>query len=237
MSWDTFKQSITEEKRILDDTYSSARIQAQQDALKNAFLAYVNRAGIAQNPGGENAYYTSAENSLRWLTSGIKQYQALNKRISDHIQNLVTDSNLRSKLSQVGQVQDDINRLEKELKIAKQELETSIARQQQVDKPATDQSFYQGFGARLGFTKPLHVYSIPFLVGFGIFILFLSGLLLRDFFGPSLGSVANTAVYDRAGIMSFFTDARFYSVAAGASLVFAVVGVLAYAGQFGPTVK
>jgi hypothetical protein len=237
MSWDTFKQSITEEKRILDQTYSDANIQSQQDNLKAAFSRYVNRAGIAQTPGGDNVDYTSAENSLRWLTSGLKQYQELNKRISEQIQFTVNDGNLRSKLSQVGQVQDDLNRLEKELKIAKQETDTSRARQQQVDKPVADQSFYQGFGAGLGFTRPLHVYSIPFLVGFGIFILFLSGLLLRDFFGPSLGPVTNTAVYDRAGITSFFTDARFYSVLAGATLVFTVMGILAYSGRLGSTIK
>lgn len=237
MSWDSFKTSISEERRILDQTYSDANIQSQQDMLKNSFLRYVNRAGIAQTPGGENVDYTASENSLRWLTSGLKQYQQLNKRISEQIQFMVTDGNLRNKLSQVGQVQDDIKQLEKELKLAKEETETSRARQHQVENPAADQSFYQGFGARIGFTKPLHVYSIPFLVGFGIFILFLSGLLLRDFFGPSIGSVATTVVYGQGGVTSFFTDARFYSVATGAALVFAVVGVLAYTGKLGPTVK
>lgn len=237
MSWNTFRKSIEEEKRKLDETYSDNMIQFHMDYLKANFRYYVNRAGISQNPGGGDHSYDQAEQSLRWLTSGLKQYQELNKRISQQIQAMVTDGNLTSKLTLLGQVQDDLKHLEKELKITKQETETSRARQQQVDKPVADQSFYQGFGARLGFTKPLHIYSIPFLIGFGIFILFLSGLLLRDFFGPSLGPVTNTAVYDQAGILSFFTDARFYSVLAGATLVFTVVGALAYTGRLGSTIK
>jgi hypothetical protein len=47
---------------------------------------------------------------------------------------------------------------------------------------------------------------------------------------------ALNSAYNSGGVMALFTDSRFYSVAAGATLVFVVVGILAFSGKLGKTV-
>ena len=85
------------------------------------------------------------------------------------------------------------------------------------------------FGTKVGFTKPLHKISVPILIGFGILLLFLSGLLLQEFFiVPS-----QVQTMDSESIFSFFTDSRFYSLLAGISFVSIVIGILAYTGRLG----
>jgi hypothetical protein len=68
-------------------------------------------------------------------------------------------------------------------------------------------------------------------MGFGILFLFLTGLILKDFFAPSAGNYTN--VVDSGSIFAVFSDARFYSVLAGVAFVSVLLGVLAATGKLG----
>jgi hypothetical protein len=230
-NWKEFKSNMQATKARIDTQYLRDK-DNKESMLKNAFSRYVKGAGI-----NKDSDYTEIQNNLRWFDQVLSLYQSINKRISEIIKEMTSDTNLKGKLSEVGQLQEDVIKKELELKRVKEEAETSYTRHKQVENPTSDQSFYQGFGASIGFKRPLHLHSIPFLIGFGIFILFLSGLLLRDFFSPSLGSITNIASYQQSGIGDFFTDSRFYSVAAGGVFVFVVIGILAYAGRLGSTIN
>jgi hypothetical protein len=61
--------------------------------------------------------------------------------------------------------------------------------------------------------------------------LFLSGLILKDFFAPSVGDY--TSVVEPGSIFATFTDARFYSVLAGVAFVTGLLAVLAATGKLG----
>lgn len=230
-SWETFKKTLIDQKNRLDSEYSDAKITSKVEQMNAALARYTNRAGISQSPDPQNdPDYMQAQTIFKQITSGIKDYTDLNKRLTTHIGNLAGSSDVQEKLRYVGELREQIKKLEKEMNHAKQDLDTSQTRQENVETPRQNISFYQGFGSILGFSKPLHVHSIPFLVGFGILMLFLSGLMLREFFSPSLGFASD---YGDGGVLSFFADSRFYSVLAGMTLVFVVMGILAYSGYLG----
>jgi hypothetical protein len=113
----------------------------------------------------------------------------------------------------------------------KKDSETSKTRQASVETTRQTPSYYQGFSGRIGFTRPLKKLSIPILLGFGIMLLFLSGLLLKEFFvGPQ---DVLTSGYGTESMLGVFSDARFYAVLAGITFVSVVLGILAYTGRLG----
>lgn len=237
-TWEQFKTTAQQEKATLDAKFTDTSITSKVSQMNSALARYVSRAGISKvGNSASDPDYASAQSIFQELTSGVNQYTALNKRMAQQLGNLSGNADVQNKLRQVGELRQDIPRLEKELADTRLDLETANARQQNAIKPAEDTSFYQGFSATVGFTKPLHTYSVPILVGFGLLLLFLSGLMLRDFFMPTAGNAYSTSLYAEGGVFSLFTDSRFYSVASGAAFVFAVVGILSYAGFLGQTLK
>jgi polyhydroxyalkanoate synthesis regulator phasin len=235
-AWDSFKTDAMTEKATLDAQYSSQNVQNKITQMNKALAAYTSRAGISPNPDS-NPEYTLAQDLFKEITSGLTQYANLNKRTSTKIKAITSDENVSAKLQQIGQLRSSVATLEKELKDAKQDLDVSVTRQHNVQHPRQDVSFYQGISSNLGFTRPIKTTSVAFLLGFGLFILFLTGLLLKDFFMPSVGEVVNIPEYTDGGIMTFFTDTRFYGVIAGAILVFTLSIILAVSGKLGKTVK
>jgi hypothetical protein len=235
MSWDTVKTTYTQQKDAIFKRTSDKDIESLVGNMNAAIQRFTNSAGISTDPASD-PNYTQAEQSFKRLVSDEKEHMKLNQNLSNAIKNMTESGDLEAKLKQVGTLRDETANLEKELHHTKQDLETSKARQHDIETPRRDISYYQGFAGRLGFTKPLQVHSIPFLVGFGLLCLFFSGLLLKEFFKPVSGGVWNVGMGATEGVGSFFTDSRFYAVLGGISFVGAVLGVLAYSGAMGKNV-
>ena len=231
MSWQTEKQGLMEQFNRLNEETSESNLRNITAIINRAISGYVGTAGI--NPGtGTNVYYEQANNAFSRIVDKEKQFSDLTKSLTQAINRMSQEADLPSQLQQVGNAGSQIATLENELKLAKQDADTSRTRQMEVEKPRQNLSWYQGFGGRIGFTKPLHIVSVPVLIGFGIFLLFLSGLLLREFFGSGTQSfVPNT--YSSGSIFEFFTDSRFYAVLAGILFVVVLLGILAWQGYFG----
>jgi hypothetical protein len=237
-SWDQLKANLQNQKTELDNRTTNAIIDQKVENMNAAIFRFVNNAGISQNPGS-NADYTTANTIFNEITGLQKDYITLNMRLSGAVRQMTSAADVQNKLQQVGTIRNDIINLEKELKNVKQDADTSLARQGDIERPAQEVSFYQGIGAKLGFTKPLHLISVSVMISFGILLLFLSGLMLRDFFSPSAGAANLYSGYNSVGtgVFSLFTDSRAYSVLAGIVLVFTVVGILSVKGVLGTTTK
>jgi hypothetical protein len=231
MSWAEQKQRFEQQKSVLDELTSDARIDSLVDQLNTNLKEFTNRAGVSPSTPGQNQFQQAAEGKFVQLAEYQEQYNQLNKGISAYIQNQTASTDIQNKLVQVGQLQDDIAKAENALRDAKQDAETSKTRQSTVQYPEQNLSWYQGFSGMIGFTKPLKLTSIPFLIGFGILFLFFSGLILKDFFAPSAGYASDLSSY--SSTFSVFTDARFYSVLAGITFVSVLVGILAWQGYLG----
>jgi hypothetical protein len=235
MSWEATKTTYTRQKDDIFKQTNDAKIEERVGALNAALSRFTNSAGISANPASD-PNYNQAQRLFQLLARDEKSQAQINQLLSQAIKNMTTNGDLEAKLKQVGTLRDETANLEKELKHAKHDLETSKARQHDIETPRQDISYYQGFAGRLGFTKPLHLQSIPFLVGFGLLCLFFSGLLLKEFFKPVSGAVWDVGMGSTEGVGSFFTDSRFYAVLGGISFVGAVLGVLAYSGTLGKNV-
>jgi hypothetical protein len=235
-SWNQFKNTISSEKESLDSKFNSGNVGNKVTEMNAALSRYTSRAGISLNPDTDPDYIRAQE-IFQELTTGIREYGEINKKISNELKNITSNADLVNKLKQVGEARQSIIKLESELKNLKQDLDTSSIRQNNIQKPRQEVSWYQGIGAKLGFTRPLYVTTIPFLIGFGLFILFLTGLILRDFFTPATDYANTIPAYNDGGVMALFTNTRFYGVAAGAILVFFIAIILALSGQLGKTLK
>ena len=236
MSWDAIKRTYTQQKDAIFQRTSDMKIEQRVNALNTTLARFTNSAGISANPASDTNY-TEAQAIFSGLAQDEKEHVQLNQKLSQAIKNLTASGDLEAKLKQVGTLRDETLNLEKEYQHTKDDLETSKARQRDIETPRKDISYYQGFAGRLGFTKPLYLSSIPFLVGFGLLCLFLSGLLLKEFFAPVSGNVWDTGMGATEGIGSFFTDSRFYAVLGGISFVGAVLSILAYSGTMGKSVS
>jgi hypothetical protein len=231
MSWETEKLRLMEQFNRLNDETSETNLRNIYASINQAISGYVQNAGI--NPGtGSNVYYEQANNGFSRIVDKEQQYSGLTRDLTQTINRMSQDADLPNQLRQVGEAGTQIATLEKELKLAKQDADTSRTRQVEVEKPRQNLSWYQGFSGRIGFTKPLHLISVPVLIGFGIFLLFLSGLLLREFFAPGPSSFVPNG-YSSGSIFEFFTDSRFYAVLAGLFFVSILLGILAWQGYFG----
>jgi hypothetical protein len=236
-SWSAQKANLLQQKTEIDAAYNDAQVTSKINEMNAALARYTSRAGISASPDSQSDVdYAQSQRAFSYLSNGITRYTDLNKNVSRQLANMSGNADVQAKLQQVGQLRQELPKLEKELKDLRNDLETAHARQGNTEKPEKDLSFYQGFGSIVGFTKPIHKVSVPILIGFGVLLLFLSGLMLREFFSvPTMTGALNSA-YNSGGVMALFTDSRFYSVAAGATLVFVVVGILAFSGKLGKTV-
>jgi Na+-translocating ferredoxin:NAD+ oxidoreductase RnfC subunit len=213
--------------------FDTNAIRSLGQEINSNIAQYVNTAGISSNPNG-NQYYTQANTKFETLVDKQREYLSIINSLIQTIKELSTSSSINEKLQTAGSLRNDIVNLKNELKQAKQDADTSRTREESVKDTKTDVSWYQGFGAKVGFTKPLHEISIPILIGFSVLSLFLSGLILRDFFTPSVNSFTDGIVSEN--MFSLFTDSRFYSVLAGVVIVLIVTGILTYYGYLGKNI-
>jgi hypothetical protein len=262
MAWPQAERSFTQRKTLLDQQWTDRKIDETVESMNRNIAATVRTAGVGLQSSNN---YTQSRNLFNSLIQGQTLYAQLNSDMTKMINNMTSAGDVRNKLTQVGRLREGNNRLEEELKQVKREADTSKTRQDTVEHPRQQVSWYEGFGATIGFTKPLKVSSIPFLLAFGLMLLFMSALLLREFFSPTAGAV-NTLNMDGTGIFSsvkgafsniqdsvgglfsgfgesngslfaLFSNTRFYSLMSGIALVGVFVLVLALFGVFGKTLR
>jgi len=237
-TWKEQKDSFLEYKTKLDDQTTNKEVNKMVDAMNSAIMRYTNNAGISQNPN-QNPDYTAANQTYVKLQSLQKEYSTLVKSLSAAIRQATDTNDVQNKLKQVGSLRNDITKLEKELSDVKQDADTSKTRQSTVETTRQNISWYQGFAGYIGFTRPLYEISISFLIGFGIFLLFLSGLILKEFFLP-LASYNSQYAYSsntEGSIFSLFTDSRFFAALGGLTLVIVVVVILSLTGKLGKNIR
>jgi hypothetical protein len=238
-SWDEAKAAYQVQKDFLDRKTENPKIESLVDEMNAAIGRYTEAAGITPNGGATNANYATANAKFQELVGYQQSYSNLIKRLSTSLRGLTETTDVQNKLEQIGTLRNEIVNLERELKNVKQDAETSKARQTDVETPRQNISYYQGFSGMIGFTRPIKLFTVPILIGFSLFLLFISGLILREFFLPASGYNLGYGGYggSEGGIFSFFTDSRFYAVMGGVALVISVVAVLAYSGKLGSKLK
>ena len=233
-SWDDHKASFEQRANLLTSQTTDQKITDLVTTMNRGIKAYTARGGIKPRDASTDPDYDSATKTFQTLSDLQKQYITLNKEITSFISYSSNNKDVQNKLAKVGELKASIAKLEKALEEAKQDESVSKSRQDSVEHTRRNISMYQGFSYYIGLTRPIHTYSIPFLIGFGIILLFFSGLLLKEFFAAPPNSY-NTGSGSES-VFSFFTDSRFYSALGGIVFVFTVVSILAATGRLGKRV-
>jgi hypothetical protein len=231
--WETMKREVLKVKQVLDEQTTDQRIQTTVSTMNEYIKKYTDKAGISSNPSS-NPDYNNANSIFNKIQSFQSAYVQLNSALIKTIRSMSGSSDVENKLKNVGTIQQSIIKLEKEVEDAAQDADTSLTRQSVVERPREELSWYQGFGGKLGFTKPLHQTSVAFMIGFGLLLFFLSTLILREFFIPANGIAPPST---DGGIFSVFTDSRFISTVAGVLLVMTVLLVLTFKGYVGKNLR
>jgi len=231
--WNIVKQNALTKKQQLDTDSTDQAIQRIVSEMNGFIKNYTDNAGISQN-STSNPDYVNANRLFKNIQVMEKSYIDLNSQLTRSIYSMAGSSDVENKLKSVGSIQQSIVKLEKELEDTDQDVDTSLTRQSTVEHPRQELSWYQGFGGKLGFRKPLHQTSIAFMIGVGLLLFFFSTLMLREFFIPADGVAPPST---DGGIFAVFTDSRFISTIAGVLIVMVVLVVLTYKGYVGKNLR
>jgi hypothetical protein len=239
-SWNKEKKSIIQAKQVVDSYTTEEKINQYMDKLNYFISNFVKRGGITnrwKKSDGTIGFpprdddYINANTVYQGLESFQDLYIVLNRLLINGIKKLSDVSDIENKLKMIGALQQSINKLEKELKDVKQDADTSITRQSSIEHPREDLSWYQGFSGKIGFTKPLKQTSVAFMIGFGFLLIFMCGLILREFYNPVTGVVS-----EEDGLFSVFTDSRYISVLGGSAFIMVILVILSIKGYLGKNV-
>jgi len=233
--WKGARSNFLAIKEKYDTATSDEEIRKAMKIMNSAISNFINRGGVSTDPTKDTDYLL-ANKIFGSIQEHIKSYIQLNGNISKKINELTKSGDIQTQLREVGSLQQNILKSKKELEDVTTDVDTSLARQYAVETPRQGISWYQGFSSKLGFVKPLHHTSVAFMIGLGVLLLFLSTLMLKEFFSTSDGAIPQ-GESGFGDIFSVFTDTRFISALMGVSIALVIVIVLTIKGYLGKNLR
>jgi hypothetical protein len=198
--------------------------------LNQSVARYISKGGMNQDPNN-NPEYTNIMNLTKRAENIKKRYSDLNDSITEFIAKQSTDHNLSGLLTENGELQTQINKLEKIQNDMKIDVESAIARGELLRSRNTDISRHKLFIL----DRPVRRGLIPYL--WVIAILFIGiGLVIFRITLPSLGLGASMATTNSSiGLM--FIEFVTNKIVLGSLLISALIVILflslKIAGVFG----
>jgi hypothetical protein len=208
------------------DSLSEENVQALITELNTVVGNYISKAGLSQDPNNPlNIKITE----LIQRAENIKQrYSTLNNDILTYLKNNARDTNITGLLSENGELQKQINRLEKLQDKIKIDVETSITRDKLLRSRDTDVTPHQLFVL----DRPVRKGLIPYL--WVISVLFIGiGLVILKMYMPSL-QIDTTSTYSIYSMIIEFITNKVVIGSLIASIVIVILFLsLKVAGVFG----
>ena len=225
MSW---IEKRAEFQKVFDDL-SQENVQGLITELNTAVGNYISKSGLSQDPNNNASY--SLVIQLTQRAQQIKdKYDKLNDDIIIYLRNNAKDTDMAGLLSENGELQKKINRLEKVLDEMKIDVESAIARDKLLRSRNTDVTSHQLF--ILG--RPLKKNLIPYL--WVVSILFIGvGLVIFRMTVPTFA--AGAASEGGSSVIGMFMEFIMSKVVLGSLLISALIVILflslKVAGVFG----
>ena len=225
MSW--IEKRAEFQKRF--DDLSQENVQGLITELNTAVGNYISKGGLSQDPNNNPTYNTVVQLTQR--AQQIKdKYAKLNDDILIYLRNNAKDTDMAGLLSENGELQKQINRLEKIQTEMRIDVESAIARDNLLRSRNTEVTSHQLF--ILG--RPLKKNLIPYL--WVISVLFIGvGLVIFKMTMPSLGVAGNSEA--TGSVLAMVTEFVTSKVVLGSLLISALIVILflslKVAGVFG----
>jgi hypothetical protein len=226
MSW--IEERAKFQKRF--DDLAQENVQGLITELNKAVGNYISKGGLSQDPNNNQDFKTVQ--ALTQRAESIKQrYMSLNNDIINYIRSKTTDNDMSQLLTENGELQKHINRLEKIQNEMKVDVESAIARDKLLRSRNTDITRHQLFLL----DRPIKRGLIPYL--WAIAILFIGiGLIIFKQTAPSLG-VGLISSGEQISIISMIIEFITNKMVLGSLLVSALIVIiflsLKIAGVFG----
>jgi hypothetical protein len=226
-TWDDIKRGLNDRKGQLDSSTTPTQIDNIGISINRSIKQFADNAGISKD-STKNQAQIDTNAAFNSLIQKELEYKRLIQDLTRSLKGFSDNSDIKARLNTIGSLNNDIRNLESELTKVREDANISITRKEAVENPDKKVSMYQGFASRVGFTKPLHQISIIILIGFGILLLVLSGLIMKDVF-----NIENNVYVNQYEVFSMFSDSRMYGFIGAIVLVIVVLGILAYNGYLG----
>ena len=213
------------------DTLAQENVQGLITEMNQAVANYIAKSGISQDPNNSPEYQRIMELTRR--AESIKnRYSSLNDDIIEFVAKESRDNNLSGLLIENGELQKQINRLEKIQEEIKIDVESAIARDELLRTRNTEITRHKLFIL----DRPVRRGLIPYL--WVIAVLFIGvGLIIFRITIPSLGVSANQAGVGSTSMMGMLIEFISNKVVLGSLLVSALIVILflslKIAGVFG----
>jgi hypothetical protein len=212
------------------DELSNENIQKLITQLNTAIGTYISQGGLSQDPNNNPNYETIA--NLIQKAERIKQrYSTLNNNILSYLKNNARDTNITGLLTENGELQKQINRLEKIQDEMKIDVESSVARDKLLRSRDTDVTPHQLFildrPVRKGLIPYLWVISVLF-IGIGLVIL---KMIIPSLELNTIGTSSTYSIYYI--IMEFITNKVVIGSLIASALIVILFLSLKIAGVFG----
>jgi archaellum component FlaC len=213
------------------DTLAQENVQGLITEMNQAVANYIAKSGISQDPNNSPEYQRIIELTRR--AESIKnRYSSLNDDIIEFVAKESRDNNLSGLLIENGELQKQINRLEKIQEEIKIDVESAIARDELLRTRNTEITRHKLFIL----DRPVRRGLIPYL--WVIAVLFIGvGLIIFRITIPSLGVSANQAGVASTSMMGMLIEFISNKVVLGSLLISALIVILflslKIAGVFG----
>jgi hypothetical protein len=211
------------------DELSQENVQGLITELNKAVGSYISKGGISQDPNN-NADYNNVITLTNRADSIKQRYSALNDDITTYLKNNAKDTNMTGLLTENGELQKQVNRLEKIQNEMKIDIESAIARDKLLRSRDTDVTSHQLFIL----DRPVRRGLIPYL--WVLSILFIGvGLVIFKMSAPTIvtATVTNGSPSTMNMLLEFITN----KVVLGSLLTTAIIVIiflsLKIAGVFG----
>jgi len=210
------------------DSLSQENIQALITELNTAVGNYISSAGLSQEPEKGNPLNIKITELIQRAENIKQRYSTINNDILTYLNNNAKDTNITGLLSENGELQKQINRLEKLQDKMKIDVETSVARDKLLRSRDTDVTPHQLFVL----DRPIRKGLIPYL--WVISVLFIGiGLVILKMNMPSL-QINTTGTYPiYYMIMEFVTNKIVIGSLIASILIVILFLSLKVAGVFG----
>jgi hypothetical protein len=163
------------------DKLAEENVQGLITELNKAVGNYISKAGLSQDPNN-NAVYENIKKLTAKAESIKQQYAQLNDDIINYIRTQSTDNNMTALLTENGELQKQINRLEKIQNDMKVDVESAVARDELLRSRSTEITRHKLFIL----DRPVKRGLIPYL--WALSILFIGvGLVIFKMSAPNLG--------------------------------------------------
>jgi hypothetical protein len=211
--WPIVKQEFQQRFNTL--TATESQIRADVDLLNNSTGKYIASGGVSQNPAGD-ANYADAKSAAGRIASYKDKLADLVSEVNERIKDISIRTDIGAKLTENGQLQQEIVSLEKEAKDYDQDVKTAELRESLLRSRESDITRHQVY--LLG--RPLRPSTVPYLWALSILFIGAGLLIFQQLMPPipplfGLGGGANSA----GGLLGFLSDIRIWSTLVGALLI------------------